>query len=112
MDREKLFKLINAEREKQDAQWGGPTHDDQHQASDWARFIYQQLEHLAASDDVQERLVKIAALAIAALESGGRIGFCPTGYETLTGWFDRSGAAVPEICAGCGCEKGEHLYAG
>lgn len=59
---------IRAERERQDEQWGGPEHDDEHDPWDWARLI----EHQTAWDREQDpwcRFVKIAALAVAAIES-------------------------------------------
>lgn len=69
-----------AERDRQDEQWGGPTHDDTHDVFDWARYIGQQIEKLGDLPDGQmpspeqarERLVKIAALAFAAIESHDR----------------------------------------
>lgn len=77
---------IMTERFRQDAQWGGPEHDDQHSAWDWNRFIKYQLD--AATNIVlnakmgdepiskgtwRGRMIKIAALAIAAIESRDRV---------------------------------------
>ena len=74
---------IDAERKSQDWQWGGPRHDDYHSMSDWAHFIQYQLEMavLDASESGREqnwtmwryRLIKVAALAAAAIESGDRV---------------------------------------
>lgn len=75
---------IFAERDRQDAQWGGPEHDDGHTAHDWLRYIGHQAQRAhdeTLSDDrtqlvdpehYRQRLVKIAALAVAALESHDR----------------------------------------
>jgi hypothetical protein len=76
---------ILTERTNQDAQWGGPAHDDTHSPLDWATFIANQQEKIAigaitrgapyyATPDCRQRLVKIAALAVAALESMDRKG--------------------------------------
>jgi hypothetical protein len=91
----KLMQEVGAERARQDAQWGGPSHDDTHNLTDWYQYIEHQL--LRSNDDVRTyaltrvkegefrdptpeesaamdqlgrvRLVKIAALAIAAVQS-------------------------------------------
>lgn len=63
------------ERWRQDIQWGGPEHDDQHDPADWLMFIqYQMSKGYSAREnldtaDYRERLVKIAALAAAGIES-------------------------------------------
>jgi hypothetical protein len=74
---EKAYLDIKAERERQDALWGGPSHDDNHDALDWLEFIDYQVTrtHDAVNFPYEvdwtarERLVKIAALAVAAIES-------------------------------------------
>lgn len=74
---------IVAERGRQDEQWGGPSHDDQHSQMDWMDYISQQVEKYAknvitrgdaymSTPDAHQRFVKIAALAVAALESFDR----------------------------------------
>lgn len=68
---------IIKERIKQDAQWGGPSHDDKHDASDFFGFITDQIEKFQVDEqnaDVcdatyRERMIKIAALAVAAVQS-------------------------------------------
>lgn len=77
---------IMAEREHQDIQWGGAEHDDQHNGGDWLRCLDHQRnvamdetldDHCAEVVDpvhYRERLVKIAALAWAALEAHDRKG--------------------------------------
>lgn len=75
---------VMVERARQDAQWGGPKHDDEHKPADWLTYIDQQVskahrllrdapdatldtdQHDAA---LRERLVKVAALALAGLAS-------------------------------------------
>lgn len=71
----KAFHLIREERVRQDEQWGGPKHDDQHCAADWSDYITHQLTKLdkyVGLEDGRERFVKIAALAVAALEAADR----------------------------------------
>lgn len=71
-----LFLEVLAERNRQDARWGGAEHDDTHSPADWCRFITEQMEEVPESFQEQRFLfVKIAALAFAALESGDRLGF-------------------------------------
>ena len=67
------FRDISAERNRQDEQWGGPANDDAHSVIDWQNCIHKQIRQLANEAERRERLVKIAALAIAAVESHDRI---------------------------------------
>lgn len=66
--REKILVEVSEERDHQDRQWGGPSHDDQHQVAEFAEFIQHQLSRMTAQD-CRARHVKIAALAVAAIES-------------------------------------------
>lgn len=79
-----VIENVFLERARQDAQWGGPEHDDTHKPADWLTYIDQQIskahqllrdapdatldtdQHDAA---LRERLVKVAALALAGLAS-------------------------------------------
>ena len=77
----KIFDEITKERKHQDIQWGGPKHDDQHLPRDFFKFIRWQSYKFdrAAENDPDNhswilyrgraRLIKIAALAIAGIES-------------------------------------------
>jgi len=70
---------VLAERAAQDRQWGGPAHDDTHAPDEWLQFIEKQIERasdqIGGTDDglgdtrYREALIKVAALAIAAVES-------------------------------------------
>lgn len=76
-ERDLLFGKISRERARQDEEWGGADHDDSHERSDWVGFIEKQcrLARTASErpiDDYESRMVKIAALAIAAIESSRR----------------------------------------
>jgi hypothetical protein len=57
---------VLAERKRQDAQWGGPVHDDGHDNDEWAEFIARQMWRFRRK---RENFVKVAALAVAAIES-------------------------------------------
>jgi uncharacterized protein YcbK (DUF882 family) len=69
-----IFAEIAAERVRQDKQWGA-MHDDEHVASDWYafrnRFEHRALTSMAyMNPNIQrENVVKIAALAVAQIES-------------------------------------------
>lgn len=67
--KDRIFRDVKAERARQDAQWGGPAHDDEHELADWLSYIEQQAGAAYRNDAPRERLVKIAALAVAAIES-------------------------------------------
>jgi hypothetical protein len=69
---------VSSERKRQDDEWGGTEHDDQHDTRDWTGFLLDQCyrtDKAAMRGDLseyRERLVKVAALAIAAVESFDR----------------------------------------
>lgn len=81
-----VFKQIAVERERQDRQWGGHDHDDEHERPHWLNFIDEhkarakkaisrqtgQREARPDLDEYRKQLVEIAALAIAAIESHDR----------------------------------------
>lgn len=67
-----IIQEIQNERQSQDNQWGGPNHDDTHSGEDWLRFIDHQGAKARLSEEggqIRHRLIKIAALAIAGIES-------------------------------------------
>jgi hypothetical protein len=73
---ERIFFEIAAERRRQDARWGGAGHDDKHSLADWIRFIGHQYEiyfdlhqSIRGPERTLLRLVKIAALAVAGIQS-------------------------------------------
>jgi hypothetical protein len=76
----KILTEITAERHAQDALWGGPGHDDGHSPSDWIALLARHLG-LAVDDGTPNRsdperrrkqLVRLAALAVAAIEAHDR----------------------------------------
>lgn len=78
-ERDLIFGEITRERASQDEEWGGATHDDSHERYEWAVFIRKQnnLGEQAAyystkAEEFESRMVKVAALALAAIESSRR----------------------------------------
>ena len=84
-----FFSKVSIERMEQDKEWGGQEHDDQHVYPDWLRFIRHQLGSImiipggkpdfnAAMREpnnllaFERRMVKVAALAMAAVQSARR----------------------------------------
>ena len=86
-----IYEEIKAERVRKDEEWGGAAHDDVHEPEKWCGFLRHQIrladraacslatdeitgvEEQALIDGYRERLIKIAAVAIAATESLDRI---------------------------------------
>lgn len=62
------------ERESQDQKWGGPEHDDTETEENWQKYIteYANAQGRAETYYFRTRMVKVAALAIAAIESHDR----------------------------------------
>lgn len=65
---------IVKERDYQDQKWGGSGFDDQHSQTDWFGWIneYASGVNRGAKYDFRTRMVKVAALAVAALEAWER----------------------------------------
>ena len=69
-----IYNDIKAERCYQDLKWGGAEHDDFHNHRDWVTFIVQYLGRAAAPEDFRTSMIKVAALAVAAIEWYDRLG--------------------------------------
>lgn len=75
-----VFQDIIDERARQDKEWGGPQHDSSHRPGDWCGYIHKQNQRAANAANVSEleewhkRMVKIAALAVAAIEANNMRG--------------------------------------
>ena len=71
---------VAAERVRQDAKWGGPAHDDGHSIFEFIDFIRdyvgwaRSMAAMGSTDKARRRLIQVAALAIAAVESMDRKG--------------------------------------
>lgn len=74
----RVLKTIAAERIRQDRQWGGADHDDEHSTSDFIDFMRGRLDVadgiMTKPKEKRRRLVQVAALAVAAVESMDRKG--------------------------------------
>jgi len=79
-----ILKEIEEERKHQDKKWGGADHDDTHDSYAWVSFIIYYLGQ-STSDFVRSKglftsklrnfrynMIKVAALAVAAIESCDR----------------------------------------
>jgi hypothetical protein len=66
-----FWRMVVSERDQQDLQFGGPEHDDQHVREDWLHFLQKQLD-LAEGPQFESRMIRLAALALAAWESQRR----------------------------------------
>ncbi len=71
-----IYLEIGVERTAQDAQWGGSMHDDSHERFEWCEYIRKQNNSAVSSSHnpevFEQRMVKVAALAVAAIESSRR----------------------------------------
>lgn len=76
-----ILEQIAAERGRQDANWGGPDHDDGHERRDWLSFIVEHVDRAKKViprrgpqdlDEHRNQLVQIAALAVAAIQAHDR----------------------------------------
>ena len=58
------------ERQRQDAKWGGPEHDDAHQINDFIAYITKHAGRCvdAKSHDTRHHMIRVAALAVAVVE--------------------------------------------
>ena len=73
---DQVFQEVRNERLHQDLEWGGPGHDDAQPMGQFLEYIERKLCRQAEQDLVEEnypevrrRLIQIAALAVAAVES-------------------------------------------
>ena len=73
-----IWHEIQAERERQREEWGGDYHDDQHGPMEWVAILTKhagsampgKLAHRVASiQRFRTQMVKVAAIAVAAVES-------------------------------------------
>lgn len=65
-----IYLEIAEERVKQDEQWGGPEHDDEHTAFEWLGIITHYLGRALIDDQFMSRkaMIQVAALTVAAVE--------------------------------------------
>lgn len=100
-ERAVVFAQIERERTYQNAKWG-TTFDDQNTVNDWTTYINQYAGDAARMDmdpvEVRTKLVKVASLAVAAIETCDRnCGFPPRHYDKpASSDFDFSNAEVKQ----------------
>lgn len=76
LNRTSLYAEVSARRRYQDAQWGGPEHDDVAETeSAFVGYIeeYAAGEGRAAGRPFRDRMIDVAALAVAAIERHDRL---------------------------------------
>lgn len=76
-DMPNIIQRIVAERARQDQQWGGPEHDDGHGPRVWEDILSDHVTRLTdvsgdPATDYRDRMVKIAAIAVAAVQTWDR----------------------------------------
>jgi hypothetical protein len=67
-----VYLELQIERGAQIQQWGGWSHDDEHDPIDWVGFVRKQLKRGSTVALHRNAMVKIGALAIAAIEAYDR----------------------------------------
>lgn len=70
-----IYQEIRKERARQDAKWGGPDHDAEHDVIDWRDLIIEHAEKAAdgyTAEKRRQRWIEVAALAVAAIEASDR----------------------------------------
>jgi len=82
---EKIFEEIKNEREYQDEKWG-TEFDDKNTLNDWVSYIVtyagRATEYDRTAEEQRKYMIKVAALAVAALETFDRNnGFAPRHYD-------------------------------
>lgn len=72
---EKILGEVLEERERQDRKWGGPNHDDQHDTATFVQLIEDYagwarvMAGMSSHDKARQRLIQVAALAVAGVEA-------------------------------------------
>ena len=73
--RQRVLEQIRAERRRQDLKWGGSQHDDEHSTAAFVQLIEdyagwaRTMAGMGTHDKARNRLVQVAALAVAAVEA-------------------------------------------
>jgi hypothetical protein len=72
---ESVLAEVSGERQRQDEKWGGPLHDDEHSTAEFVQWIEdyagwaRMMASMKSMDKARRRLIQVAALAVAAVES-------------------------------------------
>lgn len=74
-----LLAEVAEERMRQDGKWGGPAHDDQRSTAEFVQLIEdyagwaRTMAGMRSPEKAERRLIQVAALALAAVESSRRM---------------------------------------
>ncbi len=70
-----IYVEVANERLRQDRVWGGPNNDDKNKQAEWIKWIveYSMGVGRANGRDFRRRMIQVAALAVAAVESQDRL---------------------------------------
>jgi hypothetical protein len=74
-----LLAEVAEERMRQDAKWGGAEHDDEHSTAEFVQLIEdyagwaRTMAGMNSPEKAERRLIQVAALALAAVESSRRV---------------------------------------
>lgn len=75
MSQQQILEEVYQERERQNKKWGGASHDDAHTIQEFVQLIRDYagwarvMGVMNSPDKARRRLVQVAALAVAAVES-------------------------------------------
>jgi hypothetical protein len=75
---DQILREVRAERDRQDAKWGGAAHDDQVLLPSWSLMITdyanwaRRMWSMGSEAKCRRRLVQVAALAVAAIQAMDR----------------------------------------
>lgn len=70
-----VLKEVETERARQDAKWGGADHDDGHSITEFIQWIEdyagwaRMMMSMRSPEKARNRLIQVAALAVAAVQS-------------------------------------------
>ena len=90
MSNKQILSDIEKERERQDVKWGGVAHDDEHTTAEFVQLIQdyagraRTMAGMNSPDKARNRLIQVAALAVAAVESIDRKEATKRYYERLS----------------------------
>ena len=105
---------VKAERARQDQKWGGPAHDNTHTMLEWVNLIkaYAQWSwvvlNLQNSDEARNKMIQVAALAVAVVEWMDRQAKLPESLSAAEDYV-RKKAGLPPLPRACNECKHLHL---
>ena len=84
-----ILQEIEAERTRQDIKWGGPEHDDVHSTEEFIQWIEEyagwarMMSSMNNMNKARRKLIKVAALSVAAVESIDRFKEIDKSYNLI-----------------------------